>query len=176
MTSDCSGAADFRVTVEPSAANGLKVRSQVMADRPVTIRREHIGRLAGRLDDKDIARLNVALAFVMGLAEQPPRQKRSGLAGGFPVGMDTGTVRRVVAVTPDRMAASSVARCCPSRLNGRRPQTINSPYAHEVGNRRAGRRRRQRWRAEVRRGERACAPGHAADGLDGRSQNRSVQQ
>jgi hypothetical protein len=32
MTSDCSDAPDFRVTVDPTATNGLRVRSQVMAD------------------------------------------------------------------------------------------------------------------------------------------------
>jgi mRNA interferase MazF len=69
MTSDYSDAPDFRVTIDPSERNGLRVRSQVMADRPVTIRRERIGRHVGNLDDKDIARLNIALAFVMGLAD-----------------------------------------------------------------------------------------------------------
>jgi len=39
-----------------------------MADKPVTIRRTRISRKIGHLDDNDIARLNVALAFVMGLA------------------------------------------------------------------------------------------------------------
>jgi len=60
MTSDCSDAPDFRVTVDPTATNGLRVRSQVMADKPVTIRRERVGRRIGHLDDQDIARLNVA--------------------------------------------------------------------------------------------------------------------
>ena len=69
MTSDCSDAADFRVTIDPTVKNGLRVRSQVMADKPVTIRRERIGSRVGRLDEKDIARLNVVLAFVMGLAD-----------------------------------------------------------------------------------------------------------
>jgi mRNA interferase MazF len=69
MTSDCSDAPDFRVTIDPSQRNGLRVKSQVMADKPVTIRRERIGRQIGHLDDKDVARLNVALAFVMGLAD-----------------------------------------------------------------------------------------------------------
>jgi len=69
MTSDVTEAADFRVTVDPTERNGLRVRSQVMADKPVTIRRERIGRRIGRLDDIDVARLNVALAFVMGLAD-----------------------------------------------------------------------------------------------------------
>lgn len=69
MTSDYSEAPDFRVTVEPTDQNGLRVRSQVMADKPVTIRRERLGKLIGRLDDSDIARLSIALAFVMGLAD-----------------------------------------------------------------------------------------------------------
>jgi mRNA interferase MazF len=69
MTSELSEAPEFRVTVEPTQRNGLRARSQVMADKPVTIRRERIGRLVGRLDEDDIARLNVALAFVMGLAD-----------------------------------------------------------------------------------------------------------
>jgi mRNA interferase MazF len=69
MTSECSDAAHFRVTIDPNSKNGLRVRSQVMVDKPVTIRRGRIGRLVGHLDDKDIARLNVALAFVMGLAD-----------------------------------------------------------------------------------------------------------
>ena len=69
MTSDCSDAPDFRVTIDPTESNGLRVRSQVIADKPVTIRRERVGGRVGRLDDKDIARLNVALAFVMGLAD-----------------------------------------------------------------------------------------------------------
>jgi|SRR5919108_371324 mRNA interferase MazF len=69
MTSEGDDAQDFRVTVEPSAQNGLRTRSQVMADKPVTIRRTRIGRKIGHLDDSDIARLDVALAFVMGLAD-----------------------------------------------------------------------------------------------------------
>jgi mRNA interferase MazF len=69
MTSECSDAPDFRVTVDPTARNGLRVVSQVMADKPVTIRRERIGRTIGRLDDRDVSRLNIALAFVMGLAD-----------------------------------------------------------------------------------------------------------
>jgi mRNA interferase MazF len=69
MTSELTGARDFRVTIEPTEANGLRAPSQVMADKPVTIRRERIGRRVGRLDEQDMARLNVALAFVMGLAD-----------------------------------------------------------------------------------------------------------
>ena len=69
MTSDIVEAPDFRVTIEPTQKNGLRTRSQIMADKPVTIRRERLGRRIGSLDEKDIARLNVALAFVVGLAD-----------------------------------------------------------------------------------------------------------
>ena len=68
MTSELAGV-DFRVTIEPEPETGLRVRSQVMADKPVAIRRERIGQPIGRLAAGDMARLNVALALVMGLAE-----------------------------------------------------------------------------------------------------------
>ena len=69
MTSDIVEASDFRVTIDPSERNGLRTRSQVMADKLVTIRRERVGRRIGSLDEKELARLNVALAFVTGLAD-----------------------------------------------------------------------------------------------------------
>jgi mRNA interferase MazF len=69
MTSVLVDAADFRVTIEPTSENGLRTASQVMADKPVTVRRERVGRQIGRLGADDIARLNTALAFVMGLAD-----------------------------------------------------------------------------------------------------------
>ena len=68
MTSELAEA-DFRITIEPGPETGLRARSQVMADKPVTIRRERIGQRIGRLGASDMARLNVALAFVMGLAD-----------------------------------------------------------------------------------------------------------
>jgi mRNA interferase MazF len=69
MTSDIVHAPDFRITVEPNAENGLRSRSQVMADKPVTVRRERIGRQIGRLGTSEMIRLNAALAFVMGIAD-----------------------------------------------------------------------------------------------------------
>jgi mRNA interferase MazF len=77
MTSELVVAPDFRVTIESSPETGLRARSQVMADKPVTIRRERIGRQIGRLGAADMARLNVALAFVLGFADQNPVLTRS---------------------------------------------------------------------------------------------------
>jgi mRNA interferase MazF len=69
MTSEIVDAPDFRVAIDPSEGNGLRVRSQIMADKPVTVRRTRIGQSIGRLDDGDIGRLNIALAFATGLAD-----------------------------------------------------------------------------------------------------------
>jgi mRNA interferase MazF len=69
MTSAILDAPDFRVTIDPNEENGLRVRSQVMADKPVTVRRTRIGESIGRLSAADMTRLNIALAFVMGLAD-----------------------------------------------------------------------------------------------------------
>ncbi len=69
MTSDIADAPDFRITIEPGPENGLRIRSQIMADKPVTVRRERIGRRIGQLSPADVARLNVAIAFMMGLAD-----------------------------------------------------------------------------------------------------------
>jgi mRNA interferase MazF len=40
-----------------------------MPEKPVTVRRERIGQRIGRLEASEIARLNLALAFVMGLGD-----------------------------------------------------------------------------------------------------------
>jgi mRNA interferase MazF len=69
MTSEVVEAPNFRVTIDPSEKNGLRARSQVMADKPVTVRRARIGQSIGHLDESDVGRLNIALAFVIGLAD-----------------------------------------------------------------------------------------------------------
>ncbi len=69
LTSELVDAADFRVTIMPTAENGLRIASQVMADKPVTIRRTRVGRHIGKLDVADLARVNTALAFVVGLSD-----------------------------------------------------------------------------------------------------------
>jgi len=69
LTSELADAPDFRVTIEPTPENGLRATSQVMADKPVTLRRERIGQSIGRLGDQDMTRIGIALAFVMGFAD-----------------------------------------------------------------------------------------------------------
>jgi mRNA interferase MazF len=69
LTSELREFVEFRPTVEPSAQNRLQLRSQIMADKPVTVRRNRIRQIVGRLASEDMRRLDTALAFVLGLAE-----------------------------------------------------------------------------------------------------------
>lgn len=69
MTSTPTDAPDFRITIEPSETNGLERTSQIMADKPVTVRRERVSARIGRLDARDVRRLNRALAFCLGLSD-----------------------------------------------------------------------------------------------------------
>ncbi len=69
MTSILAEAPDFRVTIAPNCANGLREPSQIMADKPVTVRRARIGPAIGQLAAADLRRLDMALAFAVGLAD-----------------------------------------------------------------------------------------------------------
>lgn len=67
FTTTINEVADYRVLIEPSVANGLRARSQIMADKPLTVAYHRIGHVIGHLSDEDIQRLNIALAFALGL-------------------------------------------------------------------------------------------------------------
>lgn len=69
MTSDLVDAPNFRVRIDPHPGNGLRETSQIMADKPVTLRRERISQVIGRLTAEETVALDTALAFVMGLAD-----------------------------------------------------------------------------------------------------------
>ncbi len=67
VTSTVLEAPLLRLTVEPSRRNGLHQRSQIMADKLVTVRRERVGARIGVLEDETMLELSRALAFVMGI-------------------------------------------------------------------------------------------------------------
>nr|WP_291851166.1 type II toxin-antitoxin system PemK/MazF family toxin [Bradyrhizobium sp.] len=52
----------------PSAAKGLRLRSQIMTDKINALRRDRIRRVLGSLDSETCERLNSALMTVTGLA------------------------------------------------------------------------------------------------------------
>jgi mRNA interferase MazF len=68
ITSTLVEAPLLRVPIEPSDANGLERRSQVMVDKPQTPAREKLGNVIGRLDDATMLAVGRALAVFLGLA------------------------------------------------------------------------------------------------------------
>src|SRR3954447_8863675 len=58
----------FRVTVLPSAANGLQAQSQVMPDKCSTLPLAKVGPIFGKLDDADMTAVHRTLAIFLGFA------------------------------------------------------------------------------------------------------------
>lgn len=56
-----------RVLVEPSADNGLRVRSQISAEKIFAVKRTRCGEPIGHLDVETMRRIDGALALVLGL-------------------------------------------------------------------------------------------------------------
>jgi len=68
ITSTLRDAPIFRITVDPSAANGLQRVSQIQVDKILTVARERIGSVIGRLDDATLLKVNRSLAVFVGIA------------------------------------------------------------------------------------------------------------
>jgi mRNA interferase MazF len=68
FTTDPTDAPLFRVAVEPSADNGLRTPSRLMADKITTVARTKLGARIGRLGEEDMLRLNRAVLVFLGLA------------------------------------------------------------------------------------------------------------
>ncbi len=58
----------FRITVDPSPGNGLQRVSQIEVDKIMTVRRDRVGRVIGRLDDATMLKVNRSLAVFVGIA------------------------------------------------------------------------------------------------------------
>jgi len=58
----------LRITVAPTPQNGLVRASQIMVDKAMTVRRERLGPVFGRVDDETLLAVNRALAVFFGLA------------------------------------------------------------------------------------------------------------
>jgi mRNA interferase MazF len=69
LTSTLADAPLYRLQIEPSEANGLKVPSQVMIDKIVAMPREKCGRVIGRIDESVVIALNHMLSVVVGIAD-----------------------------------------------------------------------------------------------------------
>lgn len=58
----------FRVTVQPSAANGLQKPSQVMVDKAMTVKKDKLGPPIGSADDQTLLEIGRCLAVFLGIA------------------------------------------------------------------------------------------------------------
>jgi mRNA interferase MazF len=57
----------FRIAVEPTVKNGLRVPSQIMVDKAHTIPRDKAGEPFGQLEARTLTSVNRALAVFLGL-------------------------------------------------------------------------------------------------------------
>lgn len=76
FTTDATDAPLFRLPVEPSERNGLRVTCRLMVDKITTVPRTKVGARVGRLEDEDIVRLNQAVLVFLGLAISPRKKNR----------------------------------------------------------------------------------------------------
>ena len=67
ITSDLRDTPLFRVTIEPSTQNGLRKLSQIMLDKPHTVKRERLGERIGRLNKETLLRLDRSLMVFLNL-------------------------------------------------------------------------------------------------------------
>ena len=68
VTSTLRDAPIFRITLDPSPANGLQRVSQIQVDKIMAVARERIGGVIGRLDDATLLKVNRSLAVFVGIA------------------------------------------------------------------------------------------------------------
>lgn len=69
LTSDIHEEHLIRITVQPDQLNKLNKPSQVMVDRTMTVPRTRAGQVFGRVDDKTMATIDLALLRFFGLSE-----------------------------------------------------------------------------------------------------------
>lgn len=69
VTSTLVAAPLFRITLEPSAGNGLRTPSQVMVDKTMTVKTDKIGPVFGRIDLDKLVEVERALAVFLGIAK-----------------------------------------------------------------------------------------------------------
>ena len=69
ITSTLVAAPLLRVTVQPSAENGLQKASQVMVDKAMTVMREKLGPAFGRIDPDALVEVERCLAVFLGIAK-----------------------------------------------------------------------------------------------------------
>jgi mRNA interferase MazF len=67
VTSDLQDKLPLRPLIEAARENGLRLRSQIMTDKMLALRRDRIRRVIGRIDTQTSEQLDRALLVVLGL-------------------------------------------------------------------------------------------------------------
>ena len=68
FTTDPTDAPLFRIAIEATPENGLRVTSRLMVDKITTVAKSKMGTRLGRIADDDLLRLNQAIVVFLGLA------------------------------------------------------------------------------------------------------------
>jgi mRNA interferase MazF len=76
FTTDETDAPLIRLLVEPTERNGLQLASRLIVDKITTVPKVKLGKRIGRLEDRDISRLNQAILIFLGLTVSP-REKQT---------------------------------------------------------------------------------------------------
>jgi mRNA interferase MazF len=66
MTSELSGMKEFRVLVEPTPGNGLRVRSEVMVEKLAGVPRRQLREVVGQLEAASLHAVEQASLLVLG--------------------------------------------------------------------------------------------------------------
>jgi mRNA interferase MazF len=69
ITSTLLEAPLVRVTVQPSAENGLQKTSQVMVDKAMTVKRDKVASVFGRVQAQTMVEIERCLAVFLGIAK-----------------------------------------------------------------------------------------------------------
>jgi len=69
ITSTLAAAPLLRVPVQPSPENGLRKPSQVMVDKAMTVKREKLGPVFGRIGADTLLQVERCLAVFLGIAK-----------------------------------------------------------------------------------------------------------
>lgn len=68
ISSDLQEGLALRPMIEAKPSNGLRVRSQIMTDKMIALRRDRVRGVIGRIDSETLEFLDRALLIVLGLA------------------------------------------------------------------------------------------------------------
>jgi mRNA interferase MazF len=69
ITSFSSDPSFFRVAVEPTIENGLRLPSEIMVEKLQAANKSKLGNVIGRMDDQTMRKLGRSLLITLGLAD-----------------------------------------------------------------------------------------------------------